>query len=197
MTTLIVVDVQPDFCEGGALPVEGGNEVARNIRSYLKEYVDKYELVVFSQDWHNPLPDTNDGHFAYPNQPNYATTWPAHCVKFTRGAQMHPEIEEWLWGTASKAEIAIVRKGQGCAAYSAFQAVGATTGRTLDEILSDTDENVEIVGLAYDHCVKATALDAVQNGYVTTVHSAFTASVSRASEIRATIEMTDAGIIIT
>ena len=73
---LIVVDVQNDFCEGGALAVAGGAATATAISAYLR--ASAYDVVVATADWHNPLPDTNDGHFA--DEPDYVTTWPAHCV---------------------------------------------------------------------------------------------------------------------
>ena len=84
---LLIVDVQPDFCEGGALAVDGGNAVAAAIADYLASAA--YALIVTSQDWHAPTGD-NGGHFAV--APDYRDTWPAHCVADTAGAQLHPEV---------------------------------------------------------------------------------------------------------
>ena len=93
-TALIVVDVQNDFCEGGSLAVAGGAAVAARISDHLRRHGDRYDTVVATRDWHAPLHDTNDGHFAAPgDEPDYVTTWPVHCVAGTPGADYHPALE--------------------------------------------------------------------------------------------------------
>src|SRR5918994_1300480 len=89
---LIVVDVQNDFCEGGALAVDGGSAVARAVTGYLADQADRYAMVVATRDWHAPLPDTNAGHFAVDAPPDFVTTWPVHCVAGTAGAEYHPAL---------------------------------------------------------------------------------------------------------
>lgn len=194
--TLIVVDVQIDFCEGGSLPIQGGNRVANDIVNFLDEDADRYRRIVLSQDWHEPLPDTNGGHFALPpSEPDYIDSWPVHCVAGSDGAQLHPVIDDWvqrnLWRLNE--QIAIVRKGQGYPAYSAFE--GAVTwGRTgsLGAIVYDT-KYIDVCGLAFDYCVRATALDAASYGQ-TTVLADLSASVSLDSVPKVVKEMREHGI---
>src|SRR5690554_2417842 len=121
---LVVVDVQPTFCEGGALPVAGGNDVARGIAEYVATHRDRYELVVTTQDWH-----IEPGrHFATPpEEPDFVDTWPPHGVAGTAEAELHPAL-------ADLAPDASVRKGQYSAAYSGFEGTDGE-GRTLAELL--------------------------------------------------------------
>ena len=111
---LIVVDVQNDFCEGGALAVSGGSAVARAVTGYLAQQADRYAVVVATRDWHAPLPDTNDGHFAVGAEPDYVSTWPVHCVAGTPGAGYHPDLQ-------LPERTVHVRKGQGRQDYSGFE----------------------------------------------------------------------------
>ncbi len=163
---LVVVDVQPTFCEGGALPVAGGNDVARAIAEYAAAHRDRYALVVTTQDWH-----IDPGrHFATPpEEPDFVDTWPPHGVAGTDEAELHPAL-------ADLAPDASVKKGQYAAAYSGFEGTDAE-GRTLAELL-DGVEAVDVVGLAESHCVKETALDAVKAGMSARVLSDLTAPVS-------------------
>ena len=126
-TALIVVDVQNDFCEGGALAVGGGAEGRPGESpAYLAARADAYAVVVATRDWHAPLPDTNDGHFAVDGEPDYVTTWPVHCVAGTPGAEYHPP------GPACAGAVH-VGKGQGRQDYSGFagRIVGASDGDPL------------------------------------------------------------------
>ena len=176
---LLVVDVQNDFCESGSLAVAGGAAVAAGITEFLKRHKDDYELVVASADWH-----IDPGrHFA--DQPDFVETWPHHCVAGTAGAEFHPNLD------VSTID-AVVRKGQHAAAYSAFEGV-SDDGRSLVDVLGTID-TVDVVGIATDHCVRATALDAVANGLQPRVLLDLTAGVLPETTERAKQEMENAGV---
>lgn len=166
---LIIVDVQNDFCEGGSLAVAGGAEVARAISTLLRSDPDRYDLVVGTRDWHL---DPGD-HFS--DDPDWVNTWPPHCLAGTDGAASHPELDVPSVG-------AWFTKGERTAAYSGFE--GATDGDGghrigLAEWLRERGvDAVDIVGIATDHCVRATALDAVAAGFATRVLLDLTAGVS-------------------
>ena len=188
MRGLLVVDVQNDFCEGGALGVEGGTRVARGITQLIQESGDKYEVVIASRDWHDAEND-NGGHFAsHGEAPNFVTTWPVHCVAGTRGAEYHPELS--LLG-----DTIHVKKGQGIAAYSMFEG-HSDDGRTVEEILSAARvTEVDVVGIATDHCVRASALDAREQGLSVQVINHLVAAVSPETERSARTEMEQAGVV--
>jgi nicotinamidase/pyrazinamidase len=189
---LIIVDVQQDFCEGGALPVEGGREVASLIADYVRGHADGFALVVTTRDWHEADND-NGGHFAPPNTaPDYLNTWPVHCVEHTPGADYAPEFVEVL--DRVDAEI---RQGRGEPGYSAF--TGATSdGSTLDQVLAQADiDELEVVGLATDYCVCATAIDAVRHSdREVTVLLDLCRGVNEATTLAAITGMLDSGVRI-
>lgn len=185
---LIIVDVQNDFCEGGSLPVAGGAAVAAAISDYVDAHHGEFDHIVATQDWH-----INPGeHFS--DSPDFKDSWPRHCVAGTRGAELHPDLDtEYIQ--------AYFQKGQFAAAYSGFEGLLAPedavpTGERqpggdadsyapaedaigLDDWLQSHDvEDVVVVGLATDYCVKATALDAVQAGYTVTVLRSLTAGIA-------------------
>ncbi|MFJ4027673.1 isochorismatase family protein [Paenarthrobacter sp. NPDC089989] len=184
---LIIVDVQNDFCEGGTLAVEGGAAVAGAISEYLDANQQHFDHVVATQDWHIEP----GSHFS--DEPDMVDSWPPHCRARTKGAELHQDLDpEYI--------EAYFRKGQYTAAYSGFEGVlapeddvpsgdlkaGTTVAEVLDEDAIGLDdwlqghdvEEVVVVGLATDYCVKATALDAVQAGYATTVIAELTAGIS-------------------
>lgn len=149
---LLVVDVQEDFVEGGSLAVTGGRDVARRITTHLRENPRHYALVVASRDLHKPPPDTNGGHFGDP--PDFVDSWPVHCVEGTDGADYAAELV-LPPGTVH------VRKGYGRPDYSAFQGV-TENGESLSDVLRGAGvDELHIVGIATDHCVRASALDAL------------------------------------
>ena len=177
-TAVIVVDVQNDFCEGGSLAVEGGAAVAGAVSRRLAE--GGFRVAVATADHHIEP----EGHFA--ESPNYVDTWPAHCVADTPGAEFHPALD-------TSPLAAVFRKGRFEAAYSGFE--GESNGVTLDQWLREQGiEAVEIVGLATDHCVLATALDAVRLGYDTTVRLDLVAGVAATTTATALQRMTDEGV---
>lgn len=166
MKSVIIVDVQNDFCKNGSLATEKGHEVAKLITDYVATLGNV--LVVASRDWHNP--DSRNGdHFS--DNPDFVNTWPAHCVAKTKGADYHPDLK------TENIDVEIF-KGQNKPAYSAFE--GCTqNGETLKEILVKHNvTEVEVVGIALDYCVKATALDAKKEGFNVNVIKNLTAAVN-------------------
>ncbi|MCW2946769.1 MAG: isochorismatase hydrolase [Actinoallomurus sp.] len=181
---LLIIDVQNDFCEGGSLPVAGGAEVAAAISAYVGTHREEYAHVVATRDFHlDP-----DGHFS--DEPDYAETWPPHCVIGTPGADFHPNLD--------LAPIeAVFSKGEYEAAYSGFEGV-ADDGTPLGEWLRKHEiGGVDVAGLATDHCVRATALDAAGSGLTTRVLVDLTAGVAEATTTRALAELRDAGVELT
>jgi nicotinamidase/pyrazinamidase len=164
MRGLLIVDVQYDFCEGGALAVAGGNDVAATVAKLLEGTTGFYPMVFTSQDWHRPLPDLNGGHFAEPGtDPDFVKTWPVHCVQGTRGAELHNALHPGLRERLGRwTEIC---KGDGRPDYSAFQGVNPREidGRGIGwELDRRGVTSLDVVGLATDYCVYQSALDALR-----------------------------------
>jgi nicotinamidase/pyrazinamidase len=191
---LIVVDMQNDFCEGGALAVPGGNAIVPRVNLLIVQA----DHVVLTQDWHPPghasFAESWDGaepfstrDFPYGPQ----TMWPAHCVQGTKGAEFHPDLE------ATKAEM-IVRKGfhRGVDSYSAFQENDRMTRTGLDGYLKARGiTKVVLCGLALDYCVAWSALDAKQAGFDVAVELDATAAIDLdGSRKKMLNEMRQAGI---
>jgi nicotinamidase/pyrazinamidase len=177
---LVVVDVQNDFCEGGSLAVAGGAAVASAITEHVRASSGRYAHVVATRDHHiDP-----GGHFA--EQPDFVETWPAHCVVGTDGVQLHPHLD--------RAPLeAVFDKGEHAAAYSGFE--GRADGVPLaDWLRRHGVDEVDVVGIATDHCVRATALDAVGNGFGTRVLLHLTAGVSEATVEAALDQLRTAGV---
>ena len=178
---LIVVDVQNDFCEGGSLAVTGGAAVAAAITTYVRDHGTEYAAVVGTLDWHV---DPGD-HFS--EHPDYVATWPAHCVVGTEGSQSHPALDRGL-------VEAWFHKGRHSAAYSGFEGHTEPDGIGLaDWLRARHVEAVDVVGIATDHCVRATALDAVGAGFSTRVLLDLTAGVAPETTEAALAELTTAG----
>lgn len=188
-SALIIVDVQHDFCEGGSLPVSGGIEVARRISEHVQQRGDGYAAVVATADWHHDP----GGHWA--REPDFVDSWPVHCAAGTQGAAFRPELD----GALQRVD-AVFRKGEHAAAYSGFEGHAEVDGRAvpLADWLRDRGiEAVDVVGLATDHCVRATALDAAALGLQTTVLLDLTAGVAPESTQAALAEMRQAGVTVT
>jgi nicotinamidase/pyrazinamidase len=176
---LVVVDVQNDFCEGGSLPVSGGAVVAAAISALIAN--SDYDHVVATRDAHRDP----GAHFA--REPDYVDSWPAHCVVGTPGCELHPAFD-------TQQVEAVFDKGSWAAAYSGFEGADVE-GTTLgDWLRSRGVDAVDVVGLATDHCVRATALDAVRDDFSTRVLLDFTAGVAADTVARAQDEMAAAGI---
>ncbi|MER7174046.1 isochorismatase family protein [Streptomyces mesophilus] len=183
---LIVVDVQNDFCEGGSLAVAGGADVAAAITDLIGETGGPcYQHVVATRDHHIEP----GGHFS--EHPDYRDSWPAHCVAGTEGVGFHPNFAP---AVASGAVDAVFDKGAHAAAYSGFEGADEN-GVTLADWLRDREvTEVDVVGIATDHCVRATALDAAREGFRTHVLLDLTAGVAEDSTERALEELRAAGV---
>lgn len=185
---LVIVDVQNDFCEGGALAVTGGAAVANNVSAYLRDHRAEYVAVVATRDWHiDP-----GAHFAA--QPDYVNTWPAHCVAGTAGAAFHPGLDSVVDFAAHV--DAIVSKGNYTAAYSGFE--GSTdTGESLSAYLRGRGiTDIDVVGIATDHCDRATALDGRREGFGVRLLLPLCAGVAPDTTAAALEEMASAGVEI-
>ncbi|MFD8688412.1 isochorismatase family protein [Streptomyces sp. NPDC059651] len=184
---LIVVDVQNDFCEGGSLAVAGGADVAAAITDLIGAGQPGYRHVVATRDHHiDP-----GGHFS--QSPDFEHSWPAHCVAGTEGVGFHPNFAP---AVASGAIDTVFDKGAYAAAYSGFEGQDEN-GVGLAEWLRDRAvTEVDVVGIATDHCVRATALDAVREGFTTHVLLDLTAGVAEATTDRALVELRNAGVVL-
>jgi nicotinamidase/pyrazinamidase len=186
---LIVVDVQNDFCEGGSLPVDGGARVASEISELLHHWTRKdpkapaYDVVVATKDHHV------DPGAHWSTHPDFVDTWPVHCQVGTDGEAFHPNLDPQPFD-------AIFLKGDHAAAYSGFE------GRTSDGVdlvgwLKGHDvDSVDVCGIATDHCVRATALDASANGFSTRVLTSLCAGVAPETTKKALADMRDVGVTV-
>lgn len=180
---ILIVDVQNDFTEGGALGTDGGAAVAAAITAHLRTH--EYALVAASRDWHDAEGD-NGGHFAA-GEPDFVDTWPVHCVAGTPGADYHPALD-------ALAIDVHIKKGQGKPAYSAFEGT-SDDGEALGEVLEEQGiDELDVVGIATDYCVKASALDAALAGLRVRVLDALTSAVSPDTRAAALDELRDAGV---
>jgi nicotinamidase/pyrazinamidase len=179
---LIIVDVQNDFCEGGSLAVAGGASVASSISALLAASPERWDHVVATKDFHvDP-----GAHFA--EEPDFVDTWPRHTVVGTAGAEFHPDL-------ATDRIEAVFQKGQYAAAYSGFEGGHHENGDPLGRWLRERDVTaVDVVGIATDHCVRATALDAAAEGFDTTVLLDLTAGVAAPTTAAALAQMRDASV---
>ncbi len=186
---LLVIDVQNDFCEGGALACEGGAAVASKISSFIRDHEAHYDFVIASRDWHTPN-DSNDGHFPPAGvQPDLVRTWPLHCIAGTSGAEYHTNLDQSLIDIH-------IKKGQSANGYSIFDGI-TDQGDSFEEVLQKhAITEVDVVGIATDYCVRASALDSAKHGLSVKVISSLTAGVSAESIERAIDEMVDAGVTV-
>ena len=186
---LIVVDVQNDFCEGGSLAVEGGARVASEISELLHHWTRRdpkappYDVVVATKDHHV------DPGAHWSSHPDYVDSWPVHCRVGTDGEAFHPNLDPQPFD-------AIFLKGEHAAAYSGFE------GRTSDGVDLTTwlqrhrVDLVDVVGIATDHCVRATALDACSHGFETRVLTDLCAGVAPETTEAAILELDRAGVTV-
>jgi nicotinamidase/pyrazinamidase len=183
---LVIVDVQNDFCEGGSLAVAGGTEVARRISEHVLAHLDGYAAVVATADWH----EDPGAHFS--PDPDFVDSWPVHCRVGSDGALFHPAAEP-----AFEHVEAIFRKGHHSAAYSGFEGFTVEADRRVglaDWLRDRAIEQVDVVGIATDHCVRATALDSADEGFETTVLLDLTAGVAPETTAAALTALAEAGV---
>lgn len=177
---LIVVDVQNDFCEGGALGVDGGARVARRIHDDLLE---RYPVIAATRDWHiDP-----GAHFSA--TPDFMDSWPAHCRARTAGADFHPNLR-------LPRRVPVFSKGAYSAAYSGFEAHDPDGASLAEWLAAHEIDTVDVVGIATDYCVRATAFDALSAGLTVRVLADYTAGVARESTAAALAEFAAAGITV-
>lgn len=186
---LIIVDVQNDFCEGGALAVEGGARVAADISEFLEDHHVEFSAIAVTQDWHiDP-----GAHFAA--DPDFVHSWPVHCVAGTPGAELHENLDtdhvharflkglyddgySGFEGRLGEPERVGILEGEKGIKVEPEDVIG-TEAPDLDSWLQQHEvDTVTVVGIATDHCVRATVLDAADNGYRVEVITELTAGVS-------------------
>lgn len=182
MRALLIVDVQNDFCEGGSLEVAGGGMVARAISDYLAQ-PHEYAHIVATKDHHIAPGD----HFS--DEPDFVDSWPAHCVAGTPGQDFHGDLN-------TSAVEAVFQKGAYTAAYSGFEGVDEAGTQLFDWLRDRGVDEVDVVGIATDYCVRATAEDAARAGFATTVMLDLTAGVSAESTAQAIQAMRSAGVVL-
>jgi nicotinamidase/pyrazinamidase len=184
MRALIITDVQNDFCEGGSLAVAGGAAVARAVSEYLAGGAHNYAHVVATKDFHiDP-----GSHFS--DHPDYAASWPPHCVAGTPGSDFYPDLD-------TSAVEAVFRKGQHAAAYSGFEGVDDEGTPLGDWLRGHGVDEVDVVGIATDYCVHATAADAARAGLATRVLLDLTAAIGADSTVRTMEDLRAEGVELT
>lgn len=202
---LLVTDIQNDFLPGGALAVPDGDAIIPYVLKLMRDR-SRYDLLVVIQDWH----PRNHGSFAsnHPGAEPFAlgelaglpqVFWPDHCVLGTKGAHLHPQISDCLAEMVKGgAPAIIIQKGQDpqVDSYSAFFDNARRHDTGLDRALKEyAIEAVDIVGLAFDYCVRSTALDAVSLDYRTRVLLNGTRSIDTSAQQTVISELTAAGVI--
>ncbi|MFJ6378595.1 isochorismatase family protein [Kitasatospora sp. NPDC092039] len=182
---LIVVDVQRDFCEGGAVPVGGGAGRARAIADLVERTAGgEYAHVVATRDHHlDP-----GGHFS--DHPDFEESFPVHCVAGTEGGEFHPDFAP----AAERKVDEVFYKGAHSASKSGFEGFAADGTALADWLRAREITEVDVVGIATDHCVKATALDGVRADFAVRVLLDYTAGVSAETTVRAVAELDEAGV---
>lgn len=180
---LLIVDVQPTFCEGGSLAVEGGNACAQRIADFVAREGDRYDLLVSTQDWHVEPGE----HFSA--EPDFVDTWPPHGVAGTPEAELHRVLGDVPWDYS-------VKKGQYAAAYSGFEGETPDGVRLAEVLASEGVTAVDIVGIALSHCVRETALDAQGLGLKVRVLRDLTVPVSPELGEAAVARMIAAGVSV-
>ncbi|NUK49549.1 isochorismatase family protein [Streptomyces lunaelactis] len=182
---LIIVDVQKDFCEGGSVPVKGGADRAAAITELVRRADGQYAFVVATRDHHiDP-----GAHFS--EKPDFQDSFPVHCVVGSEGGEFHPDFAP---AVDSGHVDEVFFKGAHSASKSGFEG-SAQDGTTLSAWLKARDiADLDVVGIATDHCVKATALDGVRAGFTVRVLLDYTAGVAADTTRTAIAELRRAGV---
>ena len=173
MKALIIVDLQNDFCPGGALPAPGGHTIVPLINTLM----DNFDIVIASNDLH-------------PQHTQHFNKWPPHCIKNSKGADFHPKLD-----TSKIHKVFIKGTGEIDDGYSAFEATNEDLKQFL---LKNKIDEVFVTGLTTEYCVKNTALDSIRNGFRTYIFKDAVAAVKPESEneMKAIKEMEEAGVTI-
>ena len=180
---LLLVDVQNDFCPGGALAVPEGDRVIPVLNRMIDRFESRGLPIYASRDWHPP--DTT--HFQEQGGP-----WPPHCVAGTRGADLHPDLRV-------PRDTIVISKGQDRAddGYSAFEGTTAEGRMLADDLRARGVGTIYVGGLATDYCVRASALDARRHAFDVALLTDGTAGIDPAGSERAVEEMRRAGAVVT
>lgn len=165
---LIIVDVQNDFVEGGSLAVVGGVSLAERLAEFITLNSADYDTIATTQDWHIEP----GSHFS--DNPDFVDSWPVHCVASTEGASIVEPLSKSLMDKVGPA----VRKGMFEAAYSGFEGVTEDGTSLADALREQGVTDVDVVGIATDYCVAATARDAAANGFTTSVLKNFVVGIN-------------------
>ena len=182
---LVLVDIQNDFCEGGSLAVTGGAAVAeRAAARVLDQDGPPYAAIVATADWHHDP----GAHWATDGEPDFATTWPVHCAAGTTGAAFHPALEPAM-GEVTE----VFRKGAHDAAYSGFEGFAEDGTGLADWLRTRGVTDLDVGGIATDHCVRATVLDALREGFAVRLLTDTIAGVDPETTQAALAEMAAAG----
>ncbi|TDW30613.1 isochorismatase family protein [Cryobacterium psychrophilum] len=183
---LFIIDVQNDFTEGGVLAVQGGAAVAERISALLAAQPRAHHWIFASRDWHDAESD-NGGHIA--DEPDLVSTWPVHCVAATAGSEYHSAL-------ALPQRTVHILKGRGEPGYSIFS--GSTeAGDSIGALLTQRGvTDIDVVGLATDHCVRASVLDALERGQRVRVLTDLVAGVDGAASEAALMEMAHMGAVL-
>lgn len=181
---LLIVDVQNDFCPGGSLATDRGDEAAAKIAQLLDDSAADYSHILATQDWHiDP-----GSHFSA--EPDYIDTWPVHCVADSQGSAMRAPLDSAPYASTIAEYF---RKGEYSAAYSGFEGHGHDGTALADYLRANDIDSIDVVGIATDHCVRATVLDGLKEGFAVRVLSHACSPVDEARGEAALDEMSAAG----
>ncbi|WP_411108568.1 isochorismatase family protein [Streptomyces sp. c-19] len=185
---LIVVDVQKDFCEGGSVPVEGGARIATAIADLIEQSADgDYQYIVATRDHHiDP-----GSHFS--DTPDFKDSFPVHCVAGGEGGDFHPNFAPAA--TGGKID-AVFFKGAHSASKSGFEGADEHGTSLTDWLRAREVDHVDVVGIATDHCVRATALDAVKAGFRTRVRLDYSVGVAPDTTAATLEDFRQAGVTV-
>lgn len=189
-TAFVVVDAQNDFSEGGSLAVDGAIAAYRATHMHLAGRAGKYSVLVTTRDNHI------DPGSHWSDEPDYVDSWPRHCAAGEPGSEIHPEMVralDYFALTNPQAVRIDVTKGEFEAAYSGFEGKTEAGVSLADALRAAEVTHLEVVGVATDHCVRATVLDALREGFEVTVHVNQIAAVDADRGAAALREMADAG----
>lgn len=185
---LVIVDVQNDFVEGGSLAVAGGLDLADRLAKWLEDGgFGKYDYIVTTQDWHI------DPGSHWSDTPDFVDSWPVHCEAQTAGAELVEVLADTLKGNVHFE----VKKGRFEAAYSGFEGTVDDGDRGLAETLKGVGvTEIDVVGIATDHCCKATVLDGLQENFKVNFLKNFSVGITPETVAAAIDTMDEAGATI-